>query len=88
VALDVLQGKVSRAAARDHYGVVFRRDGGDPVVDEAGTGSLRARLAAERGRPAMFDRGPGYPVLAGGATHAEVDDVDATVSTVSTGAAP
>jgi N-methylhydantoinase B len=89
VALDVIQGKVSRAAARDDYGVVFRRDGRDPVVDEAATGELRARLAAERGRPAMFDRGPGYPVLAGGATHAEVDDAEATASTgPATGAAP
>jgi N-methylhydantoinase B len=85
----VLQGKVSRAAARDDYGVVFRRDGGDPVVDQAATGELRARLAAERGRPAMFDRGPGYPVLAGGATHAAVDDAEPTVSTgPATGAAP
>jgi hypothetical protein len=29
----------------------------------------------------MFDRGPGYPVLAGGATHAEVDDADVTGTT-------
>jgi N-methylhydantoinase B len=91
VALDVLQGKVSRAAAGDDYGVVFRRDDGDPVVDQAATDELRARLAAERGRPAMFDRGPGYPVLAGGATHAEVDDADASTSTettTATGASP
>ena len=73
----MVQGKVSAAAARDDYGVVFVRDDGDPVVDEAATAELRERLAAERGRPAMFDRGPGYPVLAGGATHADVDGTDA-----------
>jgi N-methylhydantoinase B len=49
-------------------------DGG-LAVDEAATAALRARLAAERGEPAMFDRGPGYPRLAGGATAAAVDRV-------------
>jgi N-methylhydantoinase B len=44
------------------------------VVDTAATAELRARLAAERGETAMFDRGPGYRRLAGGATRAEVDD--------------
>ena len=91
VVVDVVQGKVSRSAARDDYGVVFRGDDGDPAVDDAATGELRARLAAERGRSAMFDRGPGYPVLAGGATHAEVDDADTTRTTATrtgTGAAP
>jgi len=84
----VLQGKVSRVAARDDYGVVFARDHDDPVVDEAATGELRARIAAERGRPAMFDRGPGYPVLSGGATHAEVDDAETTTTATTTGTAP
>jgi N-methylhydantoinase B len=81
VAIDVVQGKVSPSAARDDYGVVFRGDEGDPAVDDAATGELRARLAAERGRPAMFDRGPGYAVLAGGATHADVDDTDKSRTT-------
>jgi N-methylhydantoinase B len=45
------------------------------AVDEAATGALRARLAADRGEPAMFDRGPGYPRLADGATGAAVDRV-------------
>ena len=69
------------SVARDDYGVVFLPGDGDPVVDDAATGEVRARLVAERGRPPMFDRGPGYPVLAGGATHAEVDDADATGTT-------
>ena len=50
-------------------------DGGEPAVDEAATAALRARLAAERGAPPLFDRGPGFATLAGGATHAEVDEV-------------
>jgi N-methylhydantoinase B len=54
-----------------------RGAGGSPgaEVDEAATAALRARLAAERGEPAMFDRGSGYPRLAGGATGAAVDRV-------------
>ena len=91
VAVDVVPGKVSRSAARDDYGVVFGGDDGDPAVDDAATRELRARLAAERRRPAMFDRGPGYPVLADGATPAEVDDADQTRTTATvtgTGAAP
>jgi N-methylhydantoinase B len=48
--------------------------GDEPVVDEAATAARRAQLAAARGETRMFDRGPGYPLLAGGATHAEVDD--------------
>ncbi|HEV7757771.1 MAG TPA: hypothetical protein VGO78_02240, partial [Acidimicrobiales bacterium] len=50
-----------------------RTDVDDPVVDEPATAALRARLAAERGAPPMFDRGPGYPRLANGATQADVD---------------
>ncbi|HEX6421051.1 MAG TPA: hydantoinase B/oxoprolinase family protein, partial [Acidimicrobiales bacterium] len=76
VALDVRQGKVSAAAARDAYGVVLAGGaaaGGEPVVDVAATADLRRRMAAARGPQGMFDRGPGYPILAGGATSAEVD---------------
>ena len=74
VALDVVQGKVSREAAERDYGVVLA-DGGDLGVrpDAPATATLRARLAAERGDPPMFDRGPGYPRLAGGATGSDVD---------------
>jgi N-methylhydantoinase B len=52
-----------------------RRERGGLEVDEAATAALRARMAAERGEPAMFDRGPGYLRLAGGATGAAVDRV-------------
>jgi N-methylhydantoinase B len=70
VALDVLQGKVSREAAERDYGVVLEPGGG---VDRDATTACRSTLAAARGTPAMFDRGPGYPLLSGGATQAEVD---------------
>jgi N-methylhydantoinase B len=69
VAVDVAQGKVSPEAAERDYGVVLT--GGE--VDAAATAACRADMAAARGEPAMFDRGPGYPLLSGGATQAEVD---------------
>jgi N-methylhydantoinase B len=66
VARDVAGGKVSVAGARDDYGVV--------VGDESATSALRAELRASRtGEEPFFDRGPGYPVLSGGRTQAEVD---------------
>jgi N-methylhydantoinase B len=68
VAQDVAWGKVSAAGARDDYGVVV----GDPTATEALRASMRAARAG--GEP-FFDRGPGYPVLSGGRTHAEVDMV-------------
>jgi N-methylhydantoinase B len=63
VQRDVIEGKVSLAAARDDYGVVLREaDGKDPfVIDEAGTAALRAKLkAARRSAPPMIDRGDGF----------------------------
>ncbi len=66
VELDVLQGKVSAAAARDDYGVVL----GDAVATDA----LRTELRARRGRVSFFDRGPGYRQLSG-REHAEVDEI-------------
>jgi N-methylhydantoinase B len=68
VAADVRDGKVSTAAARDAYGVVLT----DGAVDRTETAALRARLRDERGPAPFFDRGPGYPRLAG-RDHAEVD---------------
>jgi N-methylhydantoinase B len=72
VALDVVQGKVSRASAESDYGVVFTADGTPDVVE---TELLRARLAKERGEVPFFDRGPGYARLSGGRPRAEVDDL-------------
>ena len=72
VALDVLQGKVSKASAGSDYGVVFTADGTADVVE---TELLRARLARERGEVSFFDRGPGYARLSGGKPRAEVDDL-------------
>ncbi|MEU7900857.1 hydantoinase B/oxoprolinase family protein [Nonomuraea sp. NPDC049152] len=68
VAADVRDGKVSVKGARENYGVVLS----DGVVDDRATSDLRARLKAEPAR--FFDRGPGYPTLANGRTHAEVDE--------------
>jgi N-methylhydantoinase B len=71
VARDLRWGKVSRQGARDDYGVVLR-EGGD--IDGAASDELRAARKTERnGDEPFFDRGPGYPLLAGGRTHAEVD---------------
>jgi N-methylhydantoinase B len=59
VLRDVLQGKVSPAAARHDYGIVFGADaGGEPFVLAAETVAARAKLRTDRGgkRP-MIDRG-------------------------------
>jgi N-methylhydantoinase B len=45
----------------------------DPVPDLAATADLRARRRADRGPASFFDRGPGYPRLSGGRSHADVD---------------
>jgi N-methylhydantoinase B len=63
VQRDVIEGKVSLAAARDDYGVVLRAaDGKDPfVVDETATAARRAELKAARtSTPTMIDRGTGF----------------------------
>ena len=62
-ALDVIEGKVSLATARDDYGVVLReRSAADPfVIDAAETAALRTKLKAARtSAPPMIDRGSGY----------------------------
>ncbi len=71
VLRDIAWRKVSVAGARDDYGVVVAEDG---TVDAEATEALRASVRADR--PAVepfFDRGPGYALLAGGATHNEFD---------------
>jgi len=70
VLRDVAWGKVSVAGARDDYGVVV--DGS--TVDAAASDALRASMRADRrGDEPFFDRGPGFPTLAGGRTYADVD---------------
>ena len=54
VALDVLQGKVSPAAAATSTASCSA----DGRVDDPATAQLRERMRAERGEPAFFDRGP------------------------------
>ncbi|MEV4160327.1 hydantoinase B/oxoprolinase family protein [Nonomuraea dietziae] len=74
VAADVRDGKVSVEGARTDYGVVFEEGAGPEGgrVDVPATAALRARLVEEP--VSFFDRGPGYPRLADGRTHAEVDE--------------
>jgi N-methylhydantoinase B len=65
VRTDVIQGKVSAAAARRDYGVVLRLKKEDWVVDEKATAKLRTTMRkARKGKPKMIDRGPGYEKLA------------------------
>src|SRR5207245_2265147 len=69
VRRDVIEGKVSRAAAREDYGVVFV-DAADEAcdVDEAATATMRAVLRARRTAPLpMIDRGAGYEQMLRGA---------------------
>ncbi|WP_418060972.1 hydantoinase B/oxoprolinase family protein [Pimelobacter simplex] len=57
VRYDVLCGNVTLAAAEGFYGVRLVGEGPGLSVDTAGTEELRAKLTAERGDVAMFDRG-------------------------------
>ena len=63
VQRDVIEGKVSLAAARDDYGVVLvpGESAGSCTLDEQATASLRAKLHGRRrkDRP-IIDRGDGY----------------------------
>jgi hypothetical protein len=59
----VVEGRVSRQAAQDAYGVVLvaGRDTDDLQIDEAATATLRDKMRARRGDTAgMIDRGSGY----------------------------
>jgi len=59
---DVIDGKVSRDAARQDYGVVFANATSldeDPV-DLAATNELRATLRQQRALRELIDRGHGY----------------------------
>jgi N-methylhydantoinase B len=63
VARDVIEDKVSGAAARDDYGVVLTlgETKTSLVVDAAATSALRAKLKAARtNEPPMIDRGAGF----------------------------
>ncbi len=67
---DVRWGKVSVDGAWTDYGVRVLKN----EVDVAASDEERVRRRGARtGDEPFFDRGPGYPVLAGGRTYAEVD---------------
>ncbi|MEM9085925.1 MAG: hydantoinase B/oxoprolinase family protein [Pseudomonadota bacterium] len=59
VSLEIRQGLVSPAGARD-YGVVADEDG---AVDEAETTALRAQMRETRGELPLFDYGPSIETL-------------------------
>jgi hypothetical protein len=61
VQRDVIEGKVSAAAARDDYGVALK--GAEFEIDAAETARLRDDLRAARAQPKMIDRGPGFDVM-------------------------
>jgi len=63
VQRDVIEGKVSLAAARDNYGVVLTPQAGADAfaVDTAATAALREQLRSKRtAQPPMIDRGSGF----------------------------
>jgi N-methylhydantoinase B len=81
VLRDVRWGKVSAPAARTDYGVVLTGAGEQLAVDAGATDAVRAeQRAARRGDEPFFDRGPGYPLLSGGAPASEHDYLDAQSS--------
>jgi hypothetical protein len=58
VLLDVMQGKVSQEAARDHYGVVIEFGRDEPSVNIQASVEVRAKLrAARKAKRPMIDRG-------------------------------
>jgi len=74
VLRDVRWGKVSMDGAWKDYGVLITQSAAGPVHDDAASDAERARR--REARPAVepfFDRGPGYPLLSGGRSYAEVD---------------
>jgi N-methylhydantoinase B len=74
VERDLRWGKVSFDGARRDYGVVAGGSADTPVIDVAASEALRYTLRGERPEhQPFFDRGPGYPRLAGGRRAAEVD---------------
>src|SRR5262249_22987613 len=63
VLRDVIEGRVSPAAARDSYGVILTQadDSDGYNIDEAATAEQRVRLRAQRSSPLpVIDRGEGY----------------------------
>jgi N-methylhydantoinase B len=61
---DVIEGKVSRQAAHDDYGVVIDGSG---AIDAVATATLRRSMRASRGSSSgMIERGPGYDVMLSG----------------------
>jgi N-methylhydantoinase B len=61
VLRDVVEDKVSAAAARMRYGVVLANSADSYSIDAAATAKLRAQIKSQRtAQAAMIDRGSGY----------------------------
>jgi N-methylhydantoinase B len=74
VARDVEWGKVSVEGAYADYGVVLAVQARRATVDDEATAARRVELRGRRtGDEPIFDRGPGYARLSGGAPFPEVD---------------
>ncbi|MCB1376857.1 MAG: hydantoinase B/oxoprolinase family protein [Alphaproteobacteria bacterium] len=63
VVYDVQCGLVSKKQAQESYGVVLKKKGRKWQADETATTALRKEMAATRGLPPMFDRGPYFEKL-------------------------
>jgi len=67
VLRDVVEDKVSVAAARESYGVVLVNSADSYSIDAVATAKLRAGMRSQRTAAAtMIDRGPGYAKMANG----------------------
>ena len=74
VLSDVIAGKVSRESARADYGVAISGGKDSPEIDPGATAALRDQMRQGRPLPApIFDRGPGFGLLADGAASAQCD---------------
>lgn len=60
VRIDFMRGLVTASAAHDHYGVVFRGEGLEAVIDEAATERRKAEIVEQRPELRLYDRGERY----------------------------
>jgi N-methylhydantoinase B len=73
IVRDLRWGKVSVEGARRDYGVLLVSEAAEYEVDAAASEALRDEMRTARGPVPFFDRGPGFALLAHGATSAHCD---------------